>query len=277
MSNDISSTFKSVYGPVSSWRFGRSLGIDPIGSISTCSFNCVYCQLGEIQRHIAQSQVFVSTERITQDLQAFAPWDVDVVTISGSGEPTLALNLGDILTMVKNLTGRPTVVLTNSTLLSDATVRKALALANTVAAKLDAVSSQQLQRVNRPVAGIDLPNILAGLEQFRREYPGSLAIQTMILFPWSEDEQNEYIRLMQWLQPDEIQLNIPTRPRPLNRNLETRGDHSQSRSYPVQSLKQVSHDFLLAFTQRIQEATNISVRCVPSTAELPALSNQLTD
>ncbi|MGK7944070.1 MAG: radical SAM protein, partial [Microcystaceae cyanobacterium] len=43
----ITENFLTVYGPVTSWRYGRSLGIDPIGSLSTCSFNCVYCQLGE--------------------------------------------------------------------------------------------------------------------------------------------------------------------------------------------------------------------------------------
>jgi wyosine [tRNA(Phe)-imidazoG37] synthetase (radical SAM superfamily) len=76
--------FISVYGPVQSWRFGRSLGIDPIGPISTCSFNCVYCQLGEIEVCTAERQIFIPTEQIIQDLQAFAPWEVDVVTLSGS-------------------------------------------------------------------------------------------------------------------------------------------------------------------------------------------------
>ena len=107
-----SSAFTSVYGPVSSWRFGRSLGIDPIGPSSTCSFNCVYCQLGEIQNHTALRQVLISTEQILEDLEKFAPWDVDVVTLSGSGEPTLALNLREILAAVKETTGRTTVVFT---------------------------------------------------------------------------------------------------------------------------------------------------------------------
>lgn len=264
MSNDRLSAFTSVYGPVLSWRFGRSLGIDPIGSISTCSFNCAYCQLGDIQRHTAQRQVFVPTDQIARDLEAFAPWNVDVVTLSGSGEPTLALNLEEILVTSKTLIGRPTVVLTNSTLLRDATVRQALSCADIVAAKLDAVSSEQLQRVNRPVEGLDLPDILAGLEQFRGEYSGHFAIQTMLLTPWSEDMQAEYIRLMQQLKPDEIQLNTPTRPRPLNRQLETRGARGRSRPYPTQMLKQVTHDVLQAFADRIQEATHIQVRCVPA-------------
>ncbi|MFS8120407.1 MAG: hypothetical protein ACMG55_18255, partial [Microcoleus sp.] len=53
----------SVYGPVQSWRFGRSLGIDPIGPDSSCSFNCVYCQLGEIEHQSCNRQIFVPTQK----------------------------------------------------------------------------------------------------------------------------------------------------------------------------------------------------------------------
>ncbi len=265
------STFSLVYGPVPSWRFGRSLGIDPIGSSSTCSFNCVYCQLGEIQNHTALRQVFIPTEQIRQDLQKFAPWDVDVVTLSGSGEPTLALNLGEILVTVKETTGRTTVVLTNSTMLSNPEVRNALTLADIVAGKLDVVSAEQLERVNRPVAGINLATILAGLEQFRQEYKGHLAIQTMLLSPWSEEKRAQYIRLMQQLNPNEIQLNTPTRPRSVSRQFETRGARGLDRPYPVQVLKQVSREFLQDFATEIKEATSILVRCVPPMTELPSV------
>ena len=270
------SSFSSVYGPVTSWRFGKSLGIDPIGPISTCSFNCAYCQLGEIQRHTAERQIFIPTEKIVEDLQAKKPWDVDAITLSGSGEPTLALNLEDILASVKKITGRPVVVLTNSTILGNPEVQHALSLADVVAAKLDAISSEQLQRVNRPVTGIDWSSIWTGLKQFRLQYQGHLAIQTMILSPWSEASEASYIHLMQELKPDEIQLNTPTRPKPLNRQLETRGARGLSRPYPVVVLKQVSRNVLNSFATRIQEATNISVRCVPPPAQVSELNTNLS-
>ena len=104
--------YTSVYGPVRSWRYGRSLGIDPIGVVSTCSFNCVYCQLGEIQHHTTARQIFIPTEKIVRDLQVVNLADVDVVTLSGSGEPTQALNIGEILTAAKQIAGLPMVVLT---------------------------------------------------------------------------------------------------------------------------------------------------------------------
>jgi hypothetical protein len=81
---------------------------------------------------------------------------------------------------------------------------------------------------------------------------------------------------MQELKPDEIQLNTPTRPKPLNRQLETRGARGLSRPYPVVVLKQVSRNVLNSFATRIQEATNISVRCVPPPAQLSELNTNLS-
>jgi len=256
------SKFASVYGPVESWRYGRSLGIDPIGPVSTCSFNCAYCQLGEIEHRTSSRQIFISTSHILQDLQAYAPWDVDVITLSGSGEPTQALNLAEIVTSIKELTSRTIVVLTNGSLLENPDVCNALALADKIAVKLDTVSPEQLLRINRPVPGINWLNIWENLGQFRHQYHGHLAIQTMLLSPWDEIDKCHYIKLMQTLAPDEIQLNTPKRPKPLNHQLDARGNHSQFefRPYPVNLLKPVNTKVLQAFATEIQDATGIPVR-----------------
>jgi wyosine [tRNA(Phe)-imidazoG37] synthetase (radical SAM superfamily) len=257
--------FSSVYGPVQSWRFGRSLGVDPIGVTSTCSFNCVYCQLGDIQQQTVRRQVFVSTKQILRDLRTVPPQAAfDVVTISGSGEPTLALNLADILSCIKEQTLQPVAVLTNGTLLDDPKVRADLGRANSVAVKLDAVSPEQLRRVNRPVAGVDLATILSGLALFRLEYQGNLAIQTMVLSPWSPEVEAEYIRWLRCLTPDEVQLNTPSRPRPLTRTLSARGNQElQLQPQELQHLKCVDRDLLRQFADRICTATSIPVRCAP--------------
>jgi wyosine [tRNA(Phe)-imidazoG37] synthetase (radical SAM superfamily) len=195
---------------------------------------------------------------------------VDVITLSGSGEPTLALNLAEILTTVKTLTDRPLVVLTNGTLLNDGAVREALALADQVAVKLDAVTPEQLRRVNRPLEGIHLSEILAGLQRFRHDYPQQfLAIQTMLLSRWDETAQATYMRWMQALSPDEIQLNTPTRPKPLTHHLEGRGNHpwesqQQTPAVPVQKLKCVSAATLQEFAAHIQQTIGIPVRYPPS-------------
>lgn len=209
-------------------------------------------------------RIFVPTEQILQDLEPFAPWDVDLITLSGSGEPTQALNLGEIITTVKQRTGRPVAVLTNGTLLTDASVRSALALADKVSVKLDAVASDRLQRINRPVAGIDLASIQSGLLQFQQEYRGELGVQTMVLSRWDASTLTDYIHLIQSLAPAEIQLNTPTRPKPLTRQLDGRGNHTpEDRPYPVQMLKCLKVEELQKLAAQIQQATGIPVRCAP--------------
>jgi wyosine [tRNA(Phe)-imidazoG37] synthetase (radical SAM superfamily) len=257
----LSTTHATVYGPVQSWRFGRSLGIDPIGETSVCSYHCVYCQLGVIEKLQCDCQVFVESDRIQRDLQTFAPWDVDIITISGSGEPTLALNLGDIIRQTQAKTQRPVGVLTNGSLLDDPQVRDELAAANTVAVKLDAMLTEQWRRINRPVSDLRLTTLWAGLEAFRQQYRGRLAIQTMLLSPWNAANQTAYIHLMRAIAPDEIQLNTPTRPKPNQRLLDARGNDASDRHRDLmQWIKPVSIQDLKAMSDRITAETHIPTR-----------------
>ena len=277
MITTIATPFTSVYGPVQSWRFGRSLGIDPIGSCSCCSFNCVYCQLGEIERQSCTRQIFVPTEQIRQDLQSFTLCDVDTITLSGSGEPTLAQNLGEILVMAQETIAKPIGVLTNGSLLHDPQVREELAIADWVAVKIDAIDPDSFRRIDRPMSTINLEEIWAGLLQFRQIYSGQLAIQTMLLTAWSDRQQTDYLHRMQALQPDEIQLNTPTRPQPLVHQLVARGNHPPTaggsgafalaiaspvvnRAYPTKQLKRVDSEVLQAFADRLETAMGIPVR-----------------
>jgi wyosine [tRNA(Phe)-imidazoG37] synthetase (radical SAM superfamily) len=254
--------FCSIYGPVISWRYGVSLGVDPIGVVSTCSFNCVYCQLGEIERMTSDRQIFIPTEKILQDLQKFDYQRADIITLSGSGEPTLAGNLGEIISQLKVMTNKPVLVLTNASLLNQSNVRKELALADKVSAKLDTLNQDQLQRVNRPVESIKMEEILTGIKLFRKEFSGELGIQTMVLAPWSDVDQDKYIEIIREIQPDEIHLNTPKRPKPLKHQLDARGDHSpaDSRTYEVRILKCVDPEVLQAFANKIKQNTGIPVR-----------------
>jgi wyosine [tRNA(Phe)-imidazoG37] synthetase (radical SAM superfamily) len=217
--------------------------------------------LGEIEQKSRDRRIFIPTPHILDELQSFAPWEVDAITLSGSGEPTLALNLGELLRSIKALTGKPTGVLTNGSLLSLPAVREELAIADQVALKVDAVSTTQFRRINRPIAGLDLMELWAGFQTFRQHYTGHLALQTMLLIPWTVEEQTSYITLLQRLHPDEVQLNTPTRPRPLTHQLDARGNHTpEERPYPVHALKQVHPEILQEFGDRIVRETGIPVR-----------------
>jgi wyosine [tRNA(Phe)-imidazoG37] synthetase (radical SAM superfamily) len=153
-------------------------------------------------------------------------------------------------------------------LLSDRAVREELAIADWVAVKVDAISEDSFRRINRPMSNLNLQTIWAGLWQFRQSYSGHLAIQTMVLTDWSARDQSDYIRRMQALRPNEIQLNTPTRPRPLTHQLAARGNHPPDACpYPTKDLKRVKAEVLQRLSDRIEDTMGIPVRYPLQTQE----------
>lgn len=209
----------AIYGPVPSWRLGRSLGIDLLpGRGKTCSLDCVYCQLGGTTRFTAERQVYVETEKLKRDLDALplTDADVDYLTFSGTGEPTLAANLGEAIDLVRDrpaLQGVPVAVLTNATLLSRPGVRRELAHADLVVAKLDAPDEVLFRVINRPVTDLSWFQVLKGIQAFRRQFDGRLALQMMFVDA-NRRRADEMATLARNLNPDEVQLNTPLRASP---------------------------------------------------------------
>jgi wyosine [tRNA(Phe)-imidazoG37] synthetase (radical SAM superfamily) len=205
-----------VYGPVASWRLGRSLGVDILSTDDkTCSFDCVYCQLGDTEQRTVKRQVYVSTEEIEREIEAIADTideSTDVITFAGMGEPTLGANLGEVAAMIRRYSTKPLVILTNSALITDATVREELKKLDIVVAKLDALDQDTFEKINRPVNDeIKLDAIIAGLKEFRKGYKGRLCLQMMFV-EGNKDYGWELARIAAKIKPDEVQLNTPLRP-----------------------------------------------------------------
>jgi len=200
-----------IYGPVPSWRLGRSLGIDLLSTKGkTCSFDCLYCQLGRTAHPLAERKEFVPLERLTSELDRIRPLDADYATFSGVGEPTLASNLGQAIELARRTLRLPVAVLTNSSLMPEEAVRSQLALADFVVAKLDAPSEDVFRLVNRPTSPYSLHETLQGIRLFRSHYRGKLALQMMFI------SQNRgcaalIAKLAAELSPDEVQINTPLR------------------------------------------------------------------
>jgi wyosine [tRNA(Phe)-imidazoG37] synthetase (radical SAM superfamily) len=201
-----------IYGPVPSWRLGRSLGIDLLSTRGkTCSFDCIYCQLGTTVHPQVERKEFVSLDRLALDLKAVEGTAADYATFSGMGEPSLASNLGQAIRLVKSALKLPVAVLTNSSLIPREEVRRELALADVVVAKVDAPNEELFARINRPIGSQTLAGILEALRLFREEYQGKLAIQMMFI------EANKgcaagMAKIAERLSPDEVQINTPLRP-----------------------------------------------------------------
>lgn len=201
-----------VYGPVPSWRLGRSLGIDLLSTATnTCSFDCAYCQLGPTANPQTERTEFVSVTQLAKELEDARHVPADYATFSGMGEPTLAANLGQAIEAVKATLGLPVAVLTNSSLLPTEDVRSDLGQADLVVAKVDAPTEDVFQAVNCPFSGYTLAEILAGLKRFRARHRGKLALQMMFIEA-NRDCAREMARIARDLSPDEVQINTPLRP-----------------------------------------------------------------
>jgi len=201
-----------IYGPVPSWRLGKSLGIDLLSTKGkTCCFDCVYCQLGRTSYSLIDRREFVSIKRLAEELESVRGLGIDYVTFSGMGEPTLASNLGRAIELVKSVLPFPVAVLTGSSLMMNKEVRQELALADTVVAKLDAPNEELFQQINRPAPGLRLKDIVSGIEKFRGEYNGKLVLQMMFIAA-NMHYAGELAQMAESLSPDEVELNTPLRP-----------------------------------------------------------------
>jgi len=201
---------KYIYGPVSSWRLGRSLGIDLISGDKTCSFDCIYCQVGKTLKYSVKRETFVPTAEILKEFDALPKLEIDYVTFSGCGEPTLASNLGEVISEIKKRTKTPLCVLTNSALLKDPSVRKELGRADMVLVKLDAPNEEVFRIVNKPASGVKFADIMEGITKFRSEFPEKLSLQIMFVEE-NRDFAEQIAELAKKIKPKKVYLSTPLR------------------------------------------------------------------
>lgn len=203
--------YKYIYGPVPSWRLGSSLGVDPISAKEKiCSFSCSYCQLGPTKNFSMERKVYVHTEDVMKEIETVPDTGIDYITFSGAGEPSLALNLGNMIRGAKKIRKEKTAVITNSSLMYMEEVMKDLSNADFVLAKLDAASEAVFKAVNKPMRGIGFETVLMSLAAFRRFYKGRMALQIMFV-KGNKQGAAGIAEAAARIAPDEVQLNTPLR------------------------------------------------------------------
>ena len=219
----------TVYGPVPSWRFGRSLGIDVITPPKKCTFDCLYCQLGRTKIHVSESEMIreplASVNKVLADLEDVLKRidldTVDIVTFSGTGEPTLNPRLGEIADEVKiRIGGLPMAILTNSSLFYKDDVRSNLSRFRMVVAKLDAGDDETFRLINRPAdKKLDIETIVGSIKRLKGEIKGLLALEVMLLQTENGKVTNikgkplkNLIGTVLDVNPDIVQLEVPYRP-----------------------------------------------------------------
>ncbi|MGE5384178.1 MAG: radical SAM protein [Omnitrophica WOR_2 bacterium] len=178
-----------VFGPVSSRRFGVSLGINLLpDSIKYCTFNCVYCECGLTDHEQDKKAKLYSTNEVLAALEErFSELHhknllPDNITFAGNGEPTIHPGFAEIIDRTIQL--RDTyfpqakiTVLSNATKLNKDNVREALKKIDNNVLKLDAGSEQMFSAINRPLTKITLQQVVDDLKKF----DGKVVIQTLFI------------------------------------------------------------------------------------------------
>ncbi len=203
-----------MFGPVPSRRLGRSLGLDLV-PYKTCSYDCIYCQLGrtthktiEIREYVPLDDLLAQARRKLTDIPR-----PDYITLSGSGEPTLHRGMKDIIAGIKNITDIPVAVLTNGSLFWMDEVLDAVRQADLIVPSLDGGDEEMFQRVNRPHSDISFENMVEGLRSLRTHYLGPIWLEVFLIGGISDnsDAVRKIKDLADRMPPDRIQLNTAVR------------------------------------------------------------------
>lgn len=207
-----------VFGPVPSRRLGQSLGINNIPP-KTCSYSCLYCQIGRTNRMQVMRDEFYTPEDICNEVEEKIKVlnakgeRVDYISLVPEGEPTLDKNLGKLIELLKQFNTRIAII-TNASLLWMDEVKKDLLKADWVSLKIDAADRETWLRIDRPHGSLSIENILKGVKDFASNFKGRLVTETMLVKGINDSTKSigmigEYIAQ---IKPSKAYLLVPTRP-----------------------------------------------------------------
>ena len=205
---------KRVFGPVISKRLGNSLGIDVIPH-KTCSYNCIYCQLGFEEKTKINLYNYYNVDEIIYELKEalLNNKNIDYITFTGSGEPTLYKDLKKLIYEIKQITHIPVCIITNGSLFYKQEIRSNLLMADLVIPSLDAGNIDTFRLIDQPNSEIDFDKMINGLIEFKRVFKGEYWIEVFLLkdINDSEDELDDIIKIIKKIKPDRVQLITATR------------------------------------------------------------------
>ena len=180
----------------------------------TCSFDCIYCQIGRTTNKTSERKEYVPLEEVVAQLKEKLPSKPDYITLSGSGEPTLYSRLGELISEIKSMTDTPVAILTNGSTLWLPEVRESIIEADLLVPSLDAGNEEVFRKVNRPCDEITFDKLVEGLISFRKEYVGEYNLEVFLIegINSSTEQASEIAKLTASIKPDRAQLNTVARP-----------------------------------------------------------------
>jgi wyosine [tRNA(Phe)-imidazoG37] synthetase (radical SAM superfamily) len=197
---------------------GKSLGINNIPP-KVCTYSCVYCQIGKTERLTYERRTFYRIEDLvretTEKVNEFKKRGIkiDFLTFVPDGEPTLDMNLGNIIEQLRPLNIKIAVI-TNGSLITHGAVREDLQKADLVSLKIDAMTQKTWLRIDRPHNSFDLKAIQDGMCEFARRFKGEIITETMLLKGINDrfEEFKKIADFLPLLKATKSYISIPTRP-----------------------------------------------------------------
>ena len=254
-----------AFGPVPSRRLGHSLGINNIPP-KFCTYSCVYCQIGRTINMENERREFYKIEKIIEDVEKKVKEarkrgeKIDHLTFVPDGEPALDINIGKEIGILKNL-GIKIAVITNGSLIWKKDVQNDLCKADWVSLKVDAVSKEIWQRIDRPHKSLDLEEILEGIAEFSKIFKGELTTETMLIKGINDkyEEIKKIASFLEKLKPYKSYISIPTRP-PAEKWAVPANEHNINMAFQVFNERDIDAEYLIgyegnafAFTGNIEE------------------------
>ncbi|EKQ8596211.1 radical SAM protein [Campylobacter jejuni] len=227
---------KILFGPVSSRRFGRSLGIDLSPSKKQCNFDCVYCELDPKKAQEKQDEI-ISINKIISEVKVVLEKNVefDFLTLTANGEPSLYPYLNELILSLRSIAkDKKLLILSNGTAVLDEDKFNALLKLDVVKFSLDSAVAKTFYRIDRALKNIDLEKMIEKMADFRARFNGDLIMEILVVKDLNDNEE-EFKALNQALKkimPSRVDLSTIDRP-------------------PAYAVKKVSEEKLLELSKLI--------------------------
>lgn len=227
---------KILFGPVSSRRFGRSLGIDLSPSKKQCNFDCVYCELDPKKAQEKQDEI-ISIDKIISEVKVVLEKNVefDFLTLTANGEPSLYPHLNELILSLRSIAkDKKLLILSNGTAVLDEDKFNALLKLDVVKFSLDSAVAKTFYRIDRALKNIDLEKMIEKMADFRARFNGDLIMEILVVKDLNDNEE-EFEALNQALKkimPLRVDLSTIDRP-------------------PAYAVKKVSEEKLLELSKLI--------------------------
>ncbi len=208
--------YKYIFGPIQSRRFGLSLGIDLSPEHKSCNFDCLYCELkpAKVTDSITNPPLVTSViSEVKEALQEYQ--NIDVITITANGEPTLYPYLDVLVDELNNIKkDKKLLILSNASTISDLKIQEILKKIDIVKLSLDCATAKCFKKIDRPIKNVSIENIINSLVTFRNKFHNTLILEILVVLGVNDktEEFNALKKVLDKINPDRIDLGTVDRP-----------------------------------------------------------------